>query len=957
LSATNLATYHHLQCDLYLHSVYHRAPVSALTANKDGKGHTPAPRPGATSRAHFSRGLKWEHDLLHALDRANQLLTILSVPVPHDGLIATIDCDERDHFYIANASFWPPQRALDALYAQAGISNPVRFGLAKPDLIEVKRAEGVTTWRVIDAKSSASVKTAHHVQIYFYHLCLSHILPGSYVPATTAGVWLPSSPPSASSLVSTPIALLASSLRPFLFSRLPRLLALPAADVSWHLNPLCRTCPYEPAHRTRALTEGAIGAIPNVSVADKGALERLLGAARARDAKLGIGDIEDLHLLFSNPNAVDALERAFPSGVKSAKRILGVPSRTRPHTSPNPSAVLEAALTRTVQVIPRRSFTLPVAEDLALVLSLVLDPATDGVALFSLSLFPSPVVTLPSRLLDQMGKAAQLVPALAATIRATLALGQVVRAQFYVFSSQERTALQRHLIDAALVAGSDKTGDDKGPTDDEDDVRLCIAALCEGASLLATAFQPLILSGALLDFLSRKGTRTKAELRTCLRRMGVTDLARTETVERLRLRVAEEVERLKQLGGRAQPDSDDGAGTAGKEIGQLPLVVVLKREIERLVALPVPGYWDLPECAVALLGSAAAYASDDEIFASYDAGRTVEAEGTLRKRNEGIKRVLDAVRARITKEGRQLLVNEAKPLSAEFMDLCEQPHIRKLFYMQQFEVLAKLSELWRNRVDGCPDAPVLEHISSSSSSAGGTLHTFRLLSGTLDAPGGDKPHAPDQQRSFFDFLLAPDDDSEGSDSDIPPEALFDDLPVMGMVFPLNRWTRPRWDMQPARVRRSLLVADVRDITIDADGMHTRVTLCTWGERAAQPGVGRRYRLSPRLVDFNLTKALSTLLELDMRCAGEGGDDDEGDGVPPFVQLISDPRALALEQAPEGARLGSRFLRREHAIQRTFRERADLGTEEARTLLLKASQRQATRRILSSRLAVVWGPPG
>jgi len=32
-----------------------------------------------------------------------------------------------------------------------------------------------------------------------------------------------------------------------------------------------------------------------------------------------------------------------------------------------------------------------------------------------------------------------------------------------------------------------------------------IGALCEGAALLATSFQPLVLSGALLDFLGKDG--------------------------------------------------------------------------------------------------------------------------------------------------------------------------------------------------------------------------------------------------------------------------------------------------------------------------------------------------------------------------------------------------------------------------------------------------------------------
>jgi hypothetical protein len=270
----------------------------------------------------------------------------------------------------------------------------------------------------------------------------------------------------------------------------------------------------------------------------------------------------------------------------------------------------------------------------------------------------------------------------------------------------------------------------------------------------------------------------------------------------------------------------------------------------------------------------------------------------------------------------------------------------------QFEVLAKLSELWRSRVDGCPDAPVLEYVSSAPGADDRPAHIFRLASGALDV-------AADKDRTFFDFLLAADDNGDDdSDSALPPEALFDDLALMGVVFPLNRWTRPRWDAQPGAVRRGVRIADVRDIAVDG-GAHTRVELHTWPAGAGALALipGRRYRLSPRLVDFNVAKVLSTLLELDLRWAARASGDADADGAPPFLRLISDPASLALEKGPEGEAVGQAFLQKEHVIQRTFKQLADLGSGDATTLLLKPSQRHAARRMLTHRLAVIWGPPG
>jgi len=234
------------------------------------------------------------------------------------------------------------------------------------------------------------------------------------------------------------------------------------------------------------------------------------------------------------------------------------------------------------------------------------------------------------------------------------------RTQFYIFSLAEHSLLQRHLIETALTFTL------------QDDIRLCIGALSEGASLLSTAFQPLVLSGAFLDFLGKKGARKKAELQMCLERLG---LSSEGTVEQLRLRVTEEIERLKREGGRLT------AGSSRMELGHLPRVVVVAREIERLLALPIPGYWDLPECASSLLSQNPECPSDDDLFLDHKEGRSIQVNIGLQKRNWCIHEVVQNVRVRVASA--TILVNEARVLSAEFMDICRQEHLRKLFFMQQ----------------------------------------------------------------------------------------------------------------------------------------------------------------------------------------------------------------------------------------------------------------------------------
>jgi hypothetical protein len=160
LSATNLAVHHHLNCDLYLHYVYHGSPGS------DADGDT-THGPSALLSAQFERGLEWERRLFKWLDDSDLLLTILSPVTDGLALRTTIECDERTHFFIAGLAFWPPNDAFAQTYDYHGL-DAVRFGLAKPDLVEIqRRANGVILWRIIDAKSSKAMKVCSVFALFY----------------------------------------------------------------------------------------------------------------------------------------------------------------------------------------------------------------------------------------------------------------------------------------------------------------------------------------------------------------------------------------------------------------------------------------------------------------------------------------------------------------------------------------------------------------------------------------------------------------------------------------------------------------------------------------------------------------------------------------------------------------------------------------------------------------------
>lgn len=259
--------------------------------------------------------------------------------------------------------------------------------------------------------------------------------------------------------------------------------------------------------------------------------------------------------------------------------------------------------------------------------------------------------------------------------------------------------------------------------------------------------------------------------------------------------------------------------------------------------------------------------------------------------------------------------------------------------------MAKLTELWNSRIDGCPDAPILEFRDTKPGTKG-TEHTFRLISGVLDVP-------PDRDHPFYDKLLVKDVRCEGQvDGVIPIEALFDDLAVSGYVFPLNRSTKQYWETQPSIVQEELALADTKGIK--AIGREIIVTLRIWGTWKVRFEPGAQYRLSPRFVDFNTTKALSSLFEIDLQYETDAIQDSAGTkdlAQVPYLQLILEPQMFG--HAP----MSERSLKIEGDIQKLFRDLSGLGNESAGALVLKPSQHKAARRILANRLSVIWGPPG
>lgn len=112
------------------------------------------------------------------------------------------------------------------------------------------------------------------------------------------------------------------------------------------------------------------------------------------------------------------------------------------------------------------------------------------------------------------------------------------------------------------------------------------------------------------------------------------------------------------------------------------------------------------------------------------------------------------------------------------------------------------------------------------------------------------------------------------------------------------------------------------------------TYCTYGNSLK---TGHLYRISPRLVDFNLARTLLNLVTLDFM--------KDTMAEVPFILLLTDPQIFAISPTFGG----KKALDAEATINQRFNELASLGVSHATALTLKSSQRRAARRVIGSRL--------
>jgi hypothetical protein len=239
-----------------------------------------------------------------------------------------------------------------------------------------------------------------------------------------------------------------------------------------------------------------------------------------------------------------------------------------------------------------------------------------------------------------------LVPSLARVI-ASIPTNATV--QMYCFSPEEVLAIKRIIVQESL-------------SDESDDVRICIGAIVDIPLALLTTIQPELLDNSLY----RSWTKaSRQELEEHLTSLG---LATDGTVNALQ-------DRLR-----------DAMGSDNPSLRRVPKIVSLHQATSELVALPGPGYTTLPECTKHILGPCLV-PSDDELYTLATRDQLDTLSLKLRARGMTMYRIIQSLRSRLREycggDISRVLTNDAHPLSPAYVQLCQDPNLRKLIFMHE----------------------------------------------------------------------------------------------------------------------------------------------------------------------------------------------------------------------------------------------------------------------------------
>lgn len=307
-------------------------------------------------------------------------------------------------------------------------------------------------------------------------------------------------------------------------------------------------------------------------------------------------------------------------------------------------------------MLNKPTFHFPKDEDYAVIISLVLDPQSlssqPELLAFEITVFRGPV--LDWQLSEQSAENVvdNFIASLSRILSSIMSKGPIVRTQLYCFSSAEISAINEIIVFKALSDSSQ----------DSEDLRICIGAVVDIPLALLTRLPPELLDNALY--------RSWAKA------------SRQQLVDHLSDLSLDTEGSLQDLRDRLQ-----AAMTAGNPSPRrLPKVVCLHRTIRDLLAIPCSGYTTLGDCANSLFGHCLV-PGEDELYSLARDNQNDLLKVKMRARGMTVHRIIrglrDLLHVQCHGDVSRILLNEGRPLSPAYPQLCRDLNLRKLIFMHE----------------------------------------------------------------------------------------------------------------------------------------------------------------------------------------------------------------------------------------------------------------------------------
>jgi hypothetical protein len=302
------------------------------------------------------------------------------------------------------------------------------------------------------------------------------------------------------------------------------------------------------------------------------------------------------------------------------------------------------------------TFHFPQDEDYAVIISLVLDPGSlssqPELLAFEITVFHGKV--LDWKLSEQSAEnvADNFISALGRVLSCIMSKGPTVRTQLYCFSQTEISAINEIIVYKALSESSQ----------DSEDLRICISAVVDIPLALLTRLPPELLDNALYR------SWTKSSREQLENHLSDLSLDTTGSLQELRDRLQEAMT------------------TGNPSPRRLPKIVCLHRTIRDLLVVPSTGYTTLQDCATGLFGHCSV-PGDDELYSLARDNQETLLKVKLRTRGMTVHRIIKGLRELLKTHCQgdvsRILLNESRPLSPAYPQLCRDLSLRKLIFMHE----------------------------------------------------------------------------------------------------------------------------------------------------------------------------------------------------------------------------------------------------------------------------------